>query len=386
MSGPLAGIRVIDLTSVGMGPYATQILGDMGADVIKVESPEGDVFRQAAPCRHPGMGATFLNLNRNKRSIVLDLKRADAVDILRRLIATADIFVWSMRPQAIRKLGLDYETLREKHPRLICCGAYGFSESGPYAGMPAFDDIIQAKSGLASLQGHNDPGGPRYVNTIVADKAAGLTAAWAIAMALFERERSGMGQWVEIPMFETMVSFNLIEHLGGETFRPAEGPMGYDRVLSPYRRPYGTRDGFIGLLPYTNQHWLKFFQVAGRPEYATDPRFADPASRSRNIGELYRLLSEIVAEKSTADWLELLKKADIPVTEVQTPEALLEDPHLAQTGFFREDQHPSEGPVRTMEIPVHFSRTPGAIDRLAPKLDEHHDQILRELAELEDNM
>ena len=379
MAGPLAGIRVIDLTSVGMGPYATQILGDMGADVIKVESPDGDVFRYAAPSRHPPMGATYLNLNRNKRSIVLDLKQAGELRILLRLIATADVFVYSVRPQAMRKLGLGYETLRASHPRLIYCGVYGFSEEGPYAGRPAFDDIIQAMSGLAALQGQNDPDGPKYVNTIVADKTAGLTAAWAIAMALFERERSGKGQSIEVPMFETMVSFNLIEHLAGETFRPAEGGMGYDRVLSPHRRPYRTKDGYIGLLPYTNTHWQRFFAIADRPELVADPRFSDPASRSRNIAELYRILAEIVAGKSTAEWTELLGKADIPMTRVLSPEDLLEDPHLAEIGFFREEAHPTEGRIRSLGIPVRFSRTPGAIERLAPGLDEHREEILGEL-------
>ena len=379
MAGPLTGIRVIDLTSVGMGPYATQILGDMGADVIKVESPEGDVFRHAAPYRHPGMGAAYLNLNRNKRSIVLDLKQAGQLQILLRLLAKADVFIYSVRPQAVRKLGLGYEALNELNPRLIYCGVYGFSEEGPYAGRPAFDDIIQAMSGLASLQGHNDPDGPQYVNTIVADKTAGLHAAWAIAMALYERERSGKGQAIEVPMFESMVSFNLIEHLAGETFRPAEGAMGYDRVLSPHRRPYKTKDGYIGLLPYTDSHWRRFFAIAAREDLAADARFRDPSSRSRNIAELYRILADIVAGKSTAEWTELLRQADIPMTTVLSPEDLLEDPHLAGIGFFRDDIHPSEGPIRSMEIPVRFSRTPGSIRRLAPGLDEHREEILDEL-------
>jgi crotonobetainyl-CoA:carnitine CoA-transferase CaiB-like acyl-CoA transferase len=377
--GPLAGIRVIDLTSVGMGPYATQILGDMGADVIKVESPDGDLFRHAAPYRNPGMGATYLNLNRNKRSIVLDLKQEDQLQTLLRLVARADVFIYSVRPQAIRKLGLGYEALSQGNPRLIYCGVYGFSEEGPYAGRPAFDDIIQAMSGLAALQGRNDPDGPHYVNTIVADKTAGLTAAWAIAMALFERERSGRGQAIEVPMFETMVSFNLLEHLAGETFRPAEGSMGYDRVLSPHRRPYRTKDGYIGLLPYTNTHWQRFFALAGRPDLAADARFVDPSCRSRNVAELYRILADLVAERSTEEWSELLAKADIPMTRVLSPEDVLNDPHLKATGFFREDVHASQGAVRTMEIPVRFSRTPGSIRNLAPDLDEHRAEILKEL-------
>jgi len=380
--GPLAGVRVIDLTSVGMGPYATQILGDMGANVIKIESPDGDVFRYAAPFRNPGMGATYLNLNRNKRSIVLDLKQPDQLQILLRLVQTADVFVCTIRPQAVRKLGLAHEALSAANPRLIYCGMYGFSEDGPYAGRPAFDDIIQAMSGLAALQGQHRPDGPRYVNTIVADKTVGLTAAWAISMALFERERSGCGQSIEIPMFETLVSYTMVEHLAGETFRPAEGGMGYERVLSPYRRPFRTLDGYIGLLPYTNAHFQRFFTLTGRPELVADPRFADPAARSRNVADLYTIIGELVAQKSTAEWTELLSAADIPMTPVMTPEDLLKDPHLQAVGFFREEEHPTEGPIRSMGIPVHFSRTPGSIRQPAPNLDEHREEILKELDSL----
>lgn len=378
MSGPLAGVRVIDMTTVAMGPYATQILGDMGADVIKVESPEGDVFRHAAPMRNPGMGAAYLNLNRNKRSIVLDLKDDEDKAVMLELLADADVFVSNTRPQALRKLGLDYETLKARNPRLIFCGTYGFAEKGPYAGRPAFDDVIQAMSGLAALQGHNSGEGPEYVNTIMADKCTGLTAAYAIAMALYEREKSGAGQSIEVPMLETMVSFNLLEHLAGETFVPATAAMGYERVLSPHRRPYRTRDGFIGLLPYTNTHWKRFFELAA-PRYAADARFADAPSRSRNINALYAILAELVAERSTAEWQELLKDADIPMAPIATPADVLADPHLEATGFFPVGSHPSEGTVRSIGIPVTFSRTPGSIRRLAPKLGEHSEEVRTEV-------
>src|SRR5919106_767502 len=333
MPGPLAGIRVIDMTTVVMGPYATQILGDMGAEVIKVESPDGDIFRNAAPMRNPQMGASFLNLNRNKRSIVLDLKREDDRALMLELLADADVFVSNTRPKALRKLGLDYESLKGRNPRLIVCGTYGFSEKGPYAGRGAFDDVIQAMSGLAALQGRNSSEGPAYVNTLVADKSAGLTAAYAIAMALYEREKSGLGQAIEVPMFEAMVSFNLMEHLGGQTFVPALSNAGYERVLSPHRRPYRTKDGYIGLLPYT-----------------------------------------------TADWEAALRDADIPMAPITSPDDLLRDPHLEATGFFVRENHPSEGQIRSLGIPVSFSRTPGAIRRHAPRLDEHGEEIRRELA------
>lgn len=387
MPGPLTGVRVVDLTSVVMGPYATQILGDMGADVIKVESPEGDVFRHVAPFRNRGMSAAFLNLNRNKRSVALDLKREAERQVLIDLITGADVFVTTVRPQAMRKLGLDYESLRERNPRLIYCGAYGFSERGPYAGRPAFDDVIQAMCGMAALQGRqgeergeSDAGDPRYVNTIFADKTVGCVVAYAVAMALYERERSGRGQAIEVPMFETMVSFTLIEHLAGETFCPAQEGMGYRRVLSEHRKPYRTKDGHIGLLPYTGEQWARFFEAAGRPEMAADPRVTDPALRSRKIAELYGLLAEIVAERTTAEWVELLRAADVPMTPVLSPEDLLDDEHLQALGFFRREEHPTEGEVRTIGIPVQFSRTPGDVRRLAPRLNEHREEILMEAA------
>jgi crotonobetainyl-CoA:carnitine CoA-transferase CaiB-like acyl-CoA transferase len=380
-SGPLAGVRVIDLTTVAMGPYATQILGDMGADVIKVESPEGDVFRYAAPARNPGMGAAYLNLNRNKRSVVLDLKKPGDREKLLALAKDADVFVYNVRPQSMRKLGLDSERLLALNPRLIVCGTYGFSERGPYAGQPAFDDIIQAMSGIAALQGHNGEAGPEYVNTIIADKAAGLTAAYAISMALYERERSGRGQAIEVPMFETIVSFTLLEHMAGATFVPKEAAMGYERVLSPNRKPYRTKDGYIGLLPYTTAQWQRFFKAAGEDTLAADARVSDAATRSRNINFLYAELARIVATKATAEWVELLKDADLPMTPVRTPEELLDDPHLAAIDFFHEARHPSEGEIRTIGIPVTFSRTPGSIRSLPPKLGEHTQEVFGETVE-----
>jgi crotonobetainyl-CoA:carnitine CoA-transferase CaiB-like acyl-CoA transferase len=380
MPGPLAGIRVIDLTTIVMGPYATQILGDMGADVIKVEGLSGDIFREVAPFRHRGMGAAFLNVNRNKRSLVLNLELEEDKQILFKLLATADVFVYTLRPRSLARFGLDYNSLREGNPRLIHCGAYGFSEEGPYRGRPAYDDVIQAMSGTASLESRNDPDGPKFINTIMADKIAGLSAAYAIAAALYERERSGLGQAIEVPMFETLVSFNMIEHLAGETFCPALGSMGYDRVLSPHRGPYRTKDGYIGLMPYSTAHWQQFFEIAGKPQYAADVRFTEHAARSENIDELYRILADILVERSTAEWIRLLETADIPMAPVLSPEDLLEDQHLQALGFFRRDSHPSEGEIRTVSSPIRFSRTPASIERLAPRLDEHREEILKEIS------
>jgi crotonobetainyl-CoA:carnitine CoA-transferase CaiB-like acyl-CoA transferase len=368
MAGPLHGIRIIDMTSVAMGPYATQILGDMGAEVMKIESPEGDVFRSTAPAANAGMGPAYLNLNRNKQSITLDAKTPADRERLLDLIDTADVFISNVRPRALARLGLDAATLCARNRRLIHCAAVGFGQDGPYAARPAFDDIIQAMSGLADLQGRN-AGAPAYVNTILADKVAGLTLAYAIPMALYERERSGQGQAIEVPMFETLVSFLLVEHLGGHTFEPPHGPMGYGRVLSAQRRPYRTRDGYLGLLPYTDAQWRRFFALAQRDDLARDPRYIDAAARARHFDALYQDLADIVALRATDEWLALLADADIPHARVNTPEALFEDPHLKATGFFQRMEHPTEGPVVVTAIPVRFSRTPGDIRRLAPRQD-----------------
>ncbi len=379
MSGPLAGIHVVDLTSVGMGPYATQTLGDMGAEVIKVETAAGDIFRYTTPSVHAGMSAAFVQLNRNKRSIVLDLKTADDLDVLKKLIDRADVLVYSIRPQAMRRLGLDYETLKQTNARLIYCGAYGFSEKGPYAGRPAFDDIIQAMSGLADVQGRGAAQAPSYVNAIVADKVSGLTTVNAIAMALYEREQSKQGQAIEVPMFETMVAFNLVEHMAGASFTESTAPMGYARILSKLRKPYRTADGYIGLLPYTTEQWRRFFELSGCAAYAREPRFMEPSQRAVNIEEMYEILEKIVAQQSTEYWVNTLQAADVPVTAVQSLEDLLKDPHLQEIGFFQTAVHPTEGVIKMPGMAVQFSRTPGSIRRLAPQLGEHSVEIRGEL-------
>ncbi len=487
-AGPLRGVRVIDLTTVLLGPVATQMLGDLGADVIKVESPGGDAVRGAGPPPvEDGMGAIFLTNNRNKRGIVLDLKDPRGLEAMMRLLAGADAFVHNMRPQAIDRLGLDYPAVRARNPSIVYCGAWGFRRSGPYGHKPAYDDMIQAASGLAALQATD--GEPRYVTSVVADKVTGLHVAVAVLAALLDRARGGEdqriegqriegqriegqriegqrgegqrvesqrvegqriegqrvegqrvegqrvegqrvegqciegqrgegqciegqrvegqciegqrvegqciegqrvegqrvegqrgeGQCIEVPMFETLVAFNMFEHLYGKTFEPPRGSMGYPRALSPGRRPYRTRDGWIGALPYTDRQWAALFEIAHRPDLAEDPRFRTLPSRLAHIDEVYAMLGELLAERTTAEWLEAFDAANIPSTPVNHPDDLVEDPHLVATGFWETVEHPELGTLRFPGIPARFSKTPGAIRRAPPKLGEHSVEVLGEI-------
>ena len=377
MSGPLAGVRVLDLTSVVMGPYATMMLGDLGADIIKVETPEGDTTRLAGPAKHPGMGAVFLTLGRNKRSLVLDLKQPAAMDALRRLCRDADVLVHSMRPDAARRLGIDYAALKPLNPRLIHCAAYGFREGGPYSGRPAYDDMIQGASGVAAAMSALT-GEPAYAPMIFADKTVGVFLSMAISSALYARERSGVGQEVRVPMFETMVAFNLVEHLYGATFEPPMSPPGYARVMSRERKPFRTRDGYLCALPYTDRQFEKFFALAGRPELAGDARFKDIPARLANVDALYATVGELMAQKTSAEWQVLMDAAAIPCMPVATLAGLMDDPQLAATGFFQHEQHPTEGAIRHYGIPLEFADTPGSLRRPAPRLGEHSIELLRE--------
>ncbi len=377
MPGPLSGFRILDLTSVLMGPFATQILGDMGAEVIKVESPEGDVVRSIGPARNRGMGAAFLNSNRSKRAIMLDLKQAAGKAAMERLVERADVFIFSMRPATLEALGLGYKDCRRINPRIVYCGAYGYHEDGPYAGRPAYDDVIQGASGLAAIQGMTT-GEPRYMPSVMADKTVGISVVYAVSMALLHRERTGEGQRVDIPMFETMVQFNLVEHISGMHFVPPEGGAGYERMLSPNRRPYKTADGYVAALPYTTRHWQKFFTLVGRPEMTEDARVTDPVRRSEAIDELYAMVTEALAGWKTGDILRALQDADIPSGPINALDDLPNDPHLAATDFFREFEHPTEGRLKQPGVPIRFSRSPGAPGRPAPHLGEHSLEILRE--------
>ncbi len=377
MSGPLDGIRVIDLTTVLLGPFATQILGDMGADVIKVEAPSGDPMRGLGPKRSDGMGPVFLNSNRNKRSLVLDLKADKGRDAMLKLVETADVFFHNMRPRGVRSLGLAYDDVRQVNPRLIYCGAYGYREDGPYGHKPAYDDMIQAASGLAMLQAEVSDR-PAYVANVICDKIVAMTAASAVSMALFHRERNGVGQNLQVPMFETMVNFLLPEHWMGMTFEPPLGPPGYERVLSQSRRPYKTKDGYVAALPYSDRQWEAFFRLVDREELLQDPRFSTLDERVNHIEDLYGELADILATRDTAEWMELLDEAQIPVMAVNSIDDLASDPHLVETGFWNMIEHPTEGALRLPGIPVDFSESPGEVRLPPPRLGEHTAEVLGE--------
>ncbi len=375
--GPLGGIRILDLTTVIMGPFATHILADMGADVIKVESPEGDSLRHYEPHRHPGMAGNILNLHRNKRSIVLDLKREAARAALDRLIATADVFVHNLRPKVVARLSYDYARVRSLRPDIVYCGAYGFGARGPYGDKPAYDDLIQAGSGVAALHGQV-LGDPAYVPTVICDKLTGQTVAYAILAALFQRQRGGGGQAIEVPMFETTIEFNMVEHFYGSAFEPPLGPPGFKRLLDPSRKPYRTRDGHACILPYSDRNWQDFYAFTGRLEFRDDPRFIRLSDRVRHIGVLYGMLAEEAPRRTTAEWVAFCDEAQIPCMPVLSLEELPRDAHVRAVELFGEAEHPSEGLYRTLRSPVGFSAAPFRIRRHAPRLGEHTVEVLTE--------
>jgi len=386
MPGPLHGVRVVELTSVVLGPWACQTLADMGADVIKIEPPAGDSNRQLGASRHPGMAALYLTCNRNKRSIVLDVKQPAGREAALDLARTADVFVHNNRPQVMTKLGLDYQALRAVNPMLIYCGAYGYGRRGPYGSKGALDDSIQSIAGIAML---NEPvlGEPRYLPTVVADKTTAITVVYGVLAALFARERTGRGQELEVPMFETMVSYVMAEHLWGMTFEPPLGPPGYVRLMSIHRRPYRTSDGYVAILPYMNAHWDTFCDVAGHPELKSDPRFRTMADRTRNIDDTYAETSRIMATRTTQEWLDLFAATSVPINRVNSLADLAHDPHLVETGFWKAVDHPSEGRLRTTAFPVDFSVTPADVTRRhAPRLGEHTREVLADLGYTEDRI
>ena len=372
---PLQGIRVLDLSSVVFGPYAAQWLADLGADVVKIEAPEGDNTRFTGPANEPGMAALFLGVNRSKRSVVLDLTTAAGRDAMGVLIDGADVLLHSIRPQKLTKLGLDPATVCARNPRLIYAGLHGFAEAGPYGGRPAYDDVIQGMAGNADLMARST-GTPRYFPTIAADKTSGLVGATSILAALVRRATTGKGGFIEVPMFESQVAFNLVEHMYGAHFTPPRGAMGYPRILAEWRRPFATADGWLCMMPYTNPHWRAFFAEVGRLELADDPRFVDYATRSVHVAALYALAGEFVAARTTDDWLPVLERLQIPSAPVFTLEQLPADPHLVATGFFTTIADPA-GDLTYPGVPVTFDgQRPGM--RMPPRLGEHTREVLAE--------
>jgi len=373
----LAGLRILDLTTVIMGPYGTRILADMGADVVKIEPPEGDTFRNYGPLRHEQMSGSVLNLHRNKRSVKLDLKDPEALRALRRLIATADALVHNLRPQAAARLGLDWERVSQLNPRLVLCAARGFSQAGPYGGKAAYDDLMQAGSGFSALI-EQVTGEAGYAPTAWCDKVAGQAIANAVLGALLHRERGGAGQEVEVPMFEVAIDFMLVEHFGAAAFEPPLGPAGFKRQLSRQRKPYRTRDGWACILPYSDQNWRDFFAFIGRPEIEEDPRYQKLTDRVTHIDSLYQLVAEHAPRHGTRQWVEFCDRVSIPCMPVLRMEELQDDPHVLATSFMPVAQHPSEGAYRAVQSPLRFSVTPYQLRRHAPRVGEHTAEVLRE--------
>ena len=376
MPGPLHGVRILDLTTVVMGPFATQILAELGADVIKIETHEGDNMRHVGPLRNAGMGHLYINLNRGKRSLVLDLKQPEGREALMRLVPDADALVYNVRPSAMARLKLAYEDVRAVNPRLLYVGCYGYSERGPYAGRAAYDDLIQGATGLPWLVSREGADAPRYVPVNLADRVTGLHVVYAVTAALFQRERSGQGQSVEVPMFESITHFVLGDHLAGLSWDPAIGPTGYPRLA--HRRPYATSDGYLCVLVYNDKQWKSFLEAIGRAELWDDPRFNSHGRRAKHIDEVYEVLAGIMKTRSSAQWMELLDRADIPFARLNKPEETVADAHLNESGFFVTEEHPTEGRMRAMRTPTDWSVSKPDMPAPALPLGAHSAEVLRE--------
>ncbi|HEX5612345.1 MAG TPA: CoA transferase [Burkholderiales bacterium] len=386
MPGPLDGVRVLDLTTVVMGPYATQILADFGADVIKVEPPEGDVMRHAAPMRSPGMGHIFLNANRNKRSIVLDLKKDAAREACLALARRSDVLVYNIRPQAMARLKLSYEEVRAVNPRLLYVGAFGYSQRGPYAAKAAYDDLIQGATGMPWLLQVAGAESPRYAPATIADRSVGLHIVNAVCAALYRREKTGVGQRVDVPMFESLLQTVLGEHMGGYTFEPQTGDPGYARMLAKGRKPYETKDGYVCVLVYNDKQWRAFFDLIHRRELLSDPRFSTQEARSRDFEAAYALVADEMKRRTTAEWIAALEAADIPVQRMNSLKDVVDDAHLAAIEYFRQVDHPSEGRIKSMAVPSEWSESKPEYRRHAPRLGEHTREVLKDVGYSDDQI
>jgi crotonobetainyl-CoA:carnitine CoA-transferase CaiB-like acyl-CoA transferase len=377
MSGPLEGVKILELTSVVLGPWACQMLGDMGAEVIKVEAPRGDTNRTLGATRSPNMAALYLTCNRNKRSLVLDLKQPSGHAALLKLAEKTDVLIHNNRPQVMTRLALDYADIKAVNPKVIYCGTYGYGKAGPYGTQGALDDSIQASSGIAMLN-EMVLGEPRYLPTVIADKTTALGVVYAVTAALYHRERTGVGQEIEVPMYESMVHFVMAEHLWGMTFEPQIGTPGYKRLMSYHRKPYKTQDGYIAILPYLDSHWEKFCRLSGRADLLADSRFTTLADRVKNIDDTYEETAKTMITRTTGEWLELFGETNVPTNLVNTLQDLKDDPHLKAVDFWQEVDHPTEGRIRMTRFPVTFSETPADVRQLPPRLGEHSVEILRE--------
>ena len=377
--GPLQGVTVVDMTAVVVGPLATQTLADYGADVIKIEPPGGDIARTlSGRAVTPNMSSKFLHLNRNKRSLMLDLKKPGAYQALARLLARADIMLWNVRPSAMARLKLGYDEVRAINPRIIYCGLFGFGQDGRYREKPAYDSIIQGGAGIAALH-HRATGEPRYVPIVMADRTVGLIAVQMLLMALYQRERTGEGAAIEVPMLENMAKFVLEEHMYLKTFDPPLGPTGEPRLLDPEARPIPTRDGWICISANTNPQAFALFDAIGRPELKDDPRFNSVAARFKNVKDYLAIRSAGLKTRTTAEWIEIFDRNDVPAMPYHTLDSLLDDPHLADAGFFQWIEHPTEGRVRQMRLPNKLSSGARSDFLPAPKVGQHSVEVLREV-------
>lgn len=380
----LHGITIVDLTTIVAGPFATSMLGDLGATIIKVEAPGGDGFRDTVPSRSNGMGAPFMNINRNKQSIGLNLKHPAGHAALVRLVTEADVLVHNMRPKAVAALDIGPQSLRKVNPDLIYCTAIGYGSDGPYGDRPAYDDVVQAEAGWAHLLS-DDQGTPRLAPTIVADKIAALYVTQAILAALVARKSGQPAPIVEVPMFEALASFTLAEHLSGRLFDPPIGPVGYNRLTTPHRRPHRTSDGYLVALPYTTRHWQAFFRLVGRDELAEAEWVVDPAERARNAGKLYQLLGEITPSRSTQQWLDALATIDVPASRVNSLDDVIDDRHLSEIGFFERVEHPTEGAITSVRHPVRYDG-PVSDDLPTPRLGSDTWRVLADIGFDEDEL